>query len=396
MAPLIFVLAVDLLQSYIHEAYREGLIQLPFPCNGQMDYPIVQYADDMILLMPACPQHNLTIKDILNKYAQSIGLTINFHKSTLIPINLEPALASQMASTFGCTIGTMLFTYLGLPLGTSRPTIQDFMPLVSSVERSLSSTLSLMSHAGKLALLNSTVTSLLIDAMSTLHLPPKLIDLLDKIRRRCLWIKETEQGDKCNSLATWDMVCKHKNKGGPGVLNLRVQNEALLLKFLHKFYNKMDIPWVRLTWDSYYSQKIPHACDPVGSFWWKDIFKLTPIFHGISKVNIVCGTTALFWKDLWSDQLLQDSHPRAFSHSLNEDISVNDFLGIMLLEETFHLPLSPQAHAEVRDMQIITAEIQPSTTATDVWHYVWAKTIFKSTDYCRFFFRDIQPHQVFC
>ena len=80
LSPLIFVLAANLLQSAINEAFRNGLIQLPFPNNGQMDYPIVQYADDIILLMPACPLQALTINNILNKYAQSIGLKINFHK----------------------------------------------------------------------------------------------------------------------------------------------------------------------------------------------------------------------------------------------------------------------------------------------------------------------------
>jgi len=187
----------------------------------------------------------------------------------------------------------MPFTYLGLPLGTSRPTIQDLMPLVSKIERNLSSTLSLMSYAGKLTWLNTSVTSLLIYAMCTLKFPPKLIETLDRIRRRCLWVKKTDQGEKCNSLAAWDMVYKPKNKGGLGVINLKIQNEALLMKFLHKFYNKLDIPWVQLIWDTYYHQKIPHAMDPVGSFWWRDVLKLTPTFRGISRINIVCGTTAL-------------------------------------------------------------------------------------------------------
>jgi hypothetical protein len=31
------------------------------------------------------------------------------------------------------------------------------------------------------------------------------------------------------------MVCKPKKKGGLGILNLKLQNEALLLKYLHKF-----------------------------------------------------------------------------------------------------------------------------------------------------------------
>lgn len=80
--------------------------------------------------------------------------------------------------------------------------------------------------------------------------------MLDKIRRRCLWRKKTDEGEKSNSLAAWNMVCMPKQSGGLGVLDLRTQNEALLLKFLHKFYNKMYSPWVTFTWDTLYDRSI--------------------------------------------------------------------------------------------------------------------------------------------
>jgi hypothetical protein len=35
---------------------------------------------------------------------------------------------------------------------------------------------------------------------------------------------------------------KPKEKGGLGVINLRLQNDALLMKHLHKFYNKVEVP----------------------------------------------------------------------------------------------------------------------------------------------------------
>ena len=70
--------------------------------------------------------------------------------------------------------------------------------------------MSLMSYAGKLALMNSLVTSLAIYPMGTLRLPPKIIEQMDKIRRHGLWIRKTDDGDKCNSLAAWDMVCRPK------------------------------------------------------------------------------------------------------------------------------------------------------------------------------------------
>ena len=165
----------------------------------------------------------------------------------------------------------MTFTYLGLPLGTTRPTVQDLMPLVCMVERRLSATLNMISYGGKLSLLNSVITSLVIFALCTLRLPTKIIELLDKIRRKCLWTKKTDQGDKCNSLASWDMVCKPKASGGLGVIDLRIQGDALLLKFLHKFYNSWDVPWVQLIKDTYYDERIPHASDSCGSFSWRDV-----------------------------------------------------------------------------------------------------------------------------
>ena len=95
---------------------------------------MIQYADDTILVMPSRLQQAATMKEILTNYASSIVLRINFHKSTLIPINLSADAATTFARLFGCSVGTIPFTYLGLPLGTSKPTILDLMSLVCSVE----------------------------------------------------------------------------------------------------------------------------------------------------------------------------------------------------------------------------------------------------------------------
>jgi hypothetical protein len=47
-------------------------------------------------------------------------------------------------------------------------------------------------------------------------------------------------------------VCKPKKKGVLGVIKLRLQNEALLMKNLDKFFSKADLPWVNLVWSQYY------------------------------------------------------------------------------------------------------------------------------------------------
>lgn len=179
--------------------------------------------------------------------------------------------------------------------------------------------------------------------MCTLKFPPKLIEYLDKIRRRCLWRKKMDQGETCNSLAAWDLVSRPKKHGGLGVLDIKVQNTGLLMKFLHSFYNKKDTPWCELIWSTYYNGKIPHATDASGSFWWRDVMNLSDTYRGITKAEVGDGSTILFWKDMWQDQLLEISHPRAFSFAKDEDTSGATFLSMATLSEGFHVPVSPQA-----------------------------------------------------
>jgi hypothetical protein len=60
-------------------------------------------------------------------------------------------------------------------------------------------------------------------------------------------------------MAAWKMVTKPKLEGGLGVINLRAHNEALLMKNLHNFFNKEDLPWVKMIWANYYGNgQIPH------------------------------------------------------------------------------------------------------------------------------------------
>lgn len=93
--------------------------------------------------------------------------------------------------------------------------------------------------------------------------------------------------------------------------------------------------------------------------------------------------------------MLEITHPRAFSFATKEDMSVEDLLGSTTLDETFHLPLSPQALDEVHDLQEISMHLQPSTSPNDVWSYAWGKTEFKASDYYKFCFREADAHPTF-
>jgi retron-type reverse transcriptase len=50
LSPLIFVLAADLLQSAINKAFLQGCLELPFQSEFIKDFPVIQYADDTLII----------------------------------------------------------------------------------------------------------------------------------------------------------------------------------------------------------------------------------------------------------------------------------------------------------------------------------------------------------
>jgi len=71
------------------------------------------------------------LKAILNSFAESTGSKVNYAKSMMVPFNVNEQKLNILANTFGCSIGSLPFTYLGLPLSITKPTVADFWPLVS-------------------------------------------------------------------------------------------------------------------------------------------------------------------------------------------------------------------------------------------------------------------------
>jgi hypothetical protein len=229
-----------------------------------------------------------------------------------------------MDGTFGCQLQAMPFTYLSLPMGITKPWIEHFAPLMDRAERQLT-TISSLTHARRLQLVNLILSSLPTYIMCLVMVPMEVQGIFDRARRHCLWRKSNSNA-RSKPLVAWRKCTRPKRKGGLGVINLKSQNIALLLKHLYKFYNN-DIPWVNLIWDTYYSNReIPLAAGPKGSFWWKYIFKLCEIFRGIATCKVGNGESVLFWTDVSNDMLMQNKFPRLFSYAKKKDISVPQFL----------------------------------------------------------------------
>lgn len=237
LSPLLFVLVANLLQSILNRAKTLNLLKLPLPLRCSNDFPIIQYADDTLIVMEACSRQLVTLKGLLHSFGESTGLRVNYSKSVMVPINISEDRLLHLARTFNCEKGSLPFTYLGLSLSLTKPNVIDFSSLVNKCERRLAATSTFLNQAGRLQLTNSVFSAFPTFCMSTFAIHNTVISQIDKFRKLCLW-RGADINANQRPKAAWTTVCKSKEEGGLGVINLKTQNEALLLKHLSKFFNK--------------------------------------------------------------------------------------------------------------------------------------------------------------
>jgi len=107
-------------------------------------------------------------------------------KSTMAPINVLDEKLDLLANTFGCSTGSLPFTYLALPLSLTNPCVVYFWPLVSRCECRLMSTSNFLSQAGRLELTNVVFTTMSTFTMCTFWLPKTIIKQIDNFQKHCL------------------------------------------------------------------------------------------------------------------------------------------------------------------------------------------------------------------
>jgi hypothetical protein len=121
--------------------------------------------------------------------------------------------------------------------------------------------------------------------MCTLKISKAVIKQIDKFRKNCLWRGNNVNG-RGQLKAAWKLICRTKDEGGLGIINLETQNQARLMKNLDKFFHKKDIPWVSLVWEKHYrNDRLPGEVKK-GSFWWSDVLKLIHKFKESAEVQV--------------------------------------------------------------------------------------------------------------
>ena len=198
------------------------------------------------------------------------------------------------------------------------------------------------------------------------------IDHIEKSMRTFLWSgKEIDKKGKC--LVKWDKVSRPKEAGGLGVLDLRKQNEPLIMKNLFKFFNSHDIPWVQLLWNAHYQNgKIPIKQQQKGSFWWRNCVSFLDDFKRLTTCVVGEGNSILFWHDKWKGEPLASQFPEQYSFSQKSMIKVKEIKNREQdgIHSVFQLPLTLVTSEQYHIVQNLVSSMD-NAGQMDKWLFPW-------------------------
>jgi hypothetical protein len=214
------------------------------------------------------------LKLLLCAFEQLSGLKINFHKSEIFCFGAAKEMEDIYTELFGCNAGEYPFTYLGIPMHHRQLLNSQWSKVEERFQKKLSCwKAKYLSYGGRLVLLNSVLSSLPMFMMSFFEIPKGVLKNLDHFRSSFYWQGSSDKHKY--RLAKWDILCRPKDQGGLGILDLQLQNKCLLAKWIVSLLNTDGI-WQKLLTKKYLNSKSLSQvkAKPYDSHFWRGLMKI--------------------------------------------------------------------------------------------------------------------------
>jgi hypothetical protein len=276
---LLFDSVMNVLHLMIERAANEGLLSALV--ERGLRHRTSMYADDVVTFVRPTRLDLLTCSAIVEDFGVASGLCTNLAKCSIHPIRCSTEQVELAHGILGCEVVSLPFKYLGLPLGIRKVSAAQFQPVVDNAVRRLQPWCAkLMNRGGRMILVQTTLSAMLVHALMSLDVLPETLHAFTNVCRAFLWKGRREvHGGHC--LVAWDEVTTPKSMGALGLPNLRLLNLALHCR------------WAWLQWT-----------DPTRA--WAEFDLQLPrlsmaLFEAATAVRLGNGERARFWQDRWLD-----------------------------------------------------------------------------------------------
>lgn len=343
LAPFLFTIVVEGLSGLMREAEKHKRFNSVKVGHSQVEVSLVQYADDTMIFGEASLQNVFLI--IIRCFEVVSGLKVNFFKSKFGSICVDQALVEDFAHLLNCTLLSLPFPYLGLPIGENPRNVATWRPIITKVQKKLAMWKhKVLSMAGRVCLVNSVLTSLPLYYLSFFKIPHRVAKEIVSLHRRFLWGGVGDQKKVC--WISWDKVTLPKGKGGLGVKNIILFNKSLLAKWRWNLFHQSSSMWAQVLQSRYKGghNLCAQASSQKDSIWWRDLLKECGgveednWFDKLIEWRVGVGSKVRFWLDKWVGPTnLAVAFPRLFIISDQQLASIAEMGAIVNGEWVWHL-----------------------------------------------------------
>lgn len=197
-----------------------------------------------------------------------------------------------------CRLGTLPPKYLGIPISDRHLDIAAFEDIYNKMRKRLDPWEGQnLTSGGRLTLTNTCLSSLPMYIMGFYHIPGGGHDKMDSIRTNLFW-KGAENNFKYH-MARWELVCCPKDQGGLGIMNTRITNECLLVKWIWRITKELDEMWFRILQEKIHARGwfLPDQEPRRVTFLEGATQSETPVQVGGGRHRVKDGRSTSFWND---------------------------------------------------------------------------------------------------
>ncbi|KAE8660193.1 hypothetical protein F3Y22_tig00116958pilonHSYRG00259 [Hibiscus syriacus] len=135
--PFLFMMVTEVLSLLLDKAKAKGVFKGIDSILPDQSLIHLQFADDTLLFVKLKEKVVRHVKRILRCFEACSGLSINFDKSCVVGVEVDPSRVEILAQVCTCKVGELPFFYLGIPLGVDPRRVLTWEPVVDRFKAKL-------------------------------------------------------------------------------------------------------------------------------------------------------------------------------------------------------------------------------------------------------------------